>query len=120
MLAAITLLGILLWIDSNRVTTPDAIARRLHVLLPEYEIVESSDNMDRTASSWSDYCFTIRFTEPLDLDYLNHLKKIKTCSLSDGEYHLKDEKTDEWYAWLSISPENNTARIEYTFHDYLF
>lgn len=118
--AAMAFWGIFSWLNSNGASTPEAVAKKLHVKLPEYEIVESSDNMDRTASSWSDYCCTIRFTEPLDLDYLNHLKKMKTCSLSDGEYHLKDEKTDEWYAWISISPENNTARIEYTFHDYLF
>ncbi len=118
--AVMALLGIFSWLNSNSASTPEAVAKKLHVKLPEYEIVESSDNMDRTASSWSDYCCTIRFTEPLDSDYLNHLKKMKTCSLSDGEYHLKDEITDEWYAWISFSPENNTARIEYTFHDYLF
>lgn len=119
-LAVIALLGILLWLNSNSASAPEAVAKKLHVKLPEYEIVESSDNMDRTASTWSDYCCTIRFAEPLKLEYLYNLKKMKTCSLSDGEYHLKDEKTDEWYAWISISPEDNTARIEYSYHDYLF
>ena len=119
-LAVIALLGILLWLNSNSASTPEAVAKILHVKLPEYEIVESSDNMDRTASSWSDYCCTIRFSEPLKQEYLNNLKRMKTCSLSDGEYHLKDEKTDEWYAWISFSPGDNTARIEYSYHDCLF
>lgn len=118
--AAMALFGIFSWLNSNSVSTPDAIARKLHVKLPEYEIVESSDNMDRTASSWSDYCFTIRFNEPLKLEFLNNLRRMKTCYLTDGEYQLKDEKTDEWYAWIAFSPEDNTARIEYSYHDYLF
>jgi hypothetical protein len=118
--AAIALLVIFSWLNSNNASTPEAITKKLHVKLPAYEIVESSSNMDRTASSWSDYCFTIRFNEPLKLEFLNNLKRMKTCYLTDGEYQLKDEKTDEWYAWIAFSPEDNTARIEYSYHDYLF
>ena len=118
--AALSLFGILLWLISNNASTPEAIAKKLHVRLPAYEIVESSNNLDRTASSWSDYCFTIRFTEPLKQEFLNNLESMKTCRLSDGEYHLKDGTTDEWNAWITFSPEENIAHIEYTFHDYLF
>jgi hypothetical protein len=118
--AALAFWGIFSWLNSNNASTPEAIAKKLHVKLPAYEIVESSSNMDRTASSWSDYCFTIRFTEPLKPEYLNSLERMQTYNRSDGEYHLKDEITDEWYASISFSPEDNTARIEYSYHDYLF
>lgn len=118
--AALSLFGIILWLNSNNASTPEAIAKKLHVKLPAYEVVESSNNMDRTASSWSDYCFTIRFTKPLKQEFLNNLESMKTCNLADGIYHIKDEKVDEWNAWISFSPEDNIAQIEYTFHDYLF
>lgn len=118
--AAIALLVIFSWLNSNNASTPEAIAKKLHVKLPAYEIVESSNNMDRTASSWSDHCFTVRFTEPLKPEFLNSLERMQTCNRSDLEYHLIDEKTDEWYASISFSPEDNTARIEYSYHDYLF
>lgn len=118
--AALVFWGIFSWLNSNDVSTPEAIAKKIHVKLPAYEIVESSSNMDRTASSWSDYCFTIRFAEPLKPEYLNNLERMQTCNRSDLEYHLIDEKTDEWHASISFSPEDNTARIEYSYHDYLF
>ena len=118
--AALAFWGIFSWLNSNNASTPEAIAKKLHVKLPAYEIVEASSNMDRTASSWSDYCFTIRFTEPLKPEFLNGLERMQTCNRSDVEYNLKDEKIDEWYASISFSPEDNIARIEYAYHDYLF
>lgn len=117
---AVLFIGLFMFLDANFASTPDEIAKKLGVKLPAYEIVESSDNLDRTASCWTEYCYEIRFKEPLTPKYLKRLEKKKTCTIQEDVYTIEDENPDEWEGSIRFNTASNTARILYTFRDYLF
>ena len=45
------LLGLYLLLYSNQAFSPDAIAKKVGLKLPAYQITNADDNMDRTASA---------------------------------------------------------------------
>ena len=117
-IALILVLYLLLF--GNQATTPDAIAKKVGLKLPAYQITKSDDNMDRTASSWSDYYFEIEFELPLSEKLLQKAEKLKNCSREGNTYTIKQESPDEWAGYIKLYPEENRATLEYTFRDALF
>ena len=115
-----SLLGLYFLILGNQASTPDKIARKVGLRLPAYQITVADDNMDRTASSWSDYYFEIEFEDPLSEDYLQKVEKLKNCSREGNTYTIKKESPDEWAGYIKLYPEENRATLEYTFRDALF
>ena len=114
------LLGIYFLIFGNQATTPDAIAKKMGLKLPAYQITKADDNMDRTASAWSDYYFEIEFEKPLPEKFLQKVEKLKNCSREGNTYRIEKESPDEWAGYIKIYPEENRATLEYTFRDGLF
>ena len=114
------LLGIYFLIFGNLATTPDQIARKVGLKLPAYQITKADDNMDRTASSWSDYYYEIQFEEPLSERFLQKVEKLKNFSREGNTYTIKKESPDEWAGYIKLYPEENRATLEYTFRDALF
>ena len=114
------LLGIYFLIFGNQATTPDAIAKKMGLKLPAYQITKADDNMDRTASAWSDYYYEIEFQEPLSEDYLQKVERLKNCSREGNTYSIEKESPDEWAGYIKLYPEENRATLEYSFRDALF
>lgn len=114
------LLGIYFLIFGNQATTPDAIAKKMGLKLPAYQITKADDNMDRTASAWSDYYFEIEFEKPLPEMFLQKVEKLKNCSREGNTYRIEKESPDEWAGCIILYLEENRATIEYTFRDALF
>lgn len=114
------ILGLYLLLFGNQATTPDQIARKVGIRLPAYQIIMADDNMDRTASSWSDYYYEIQFEESLSEKYLQKVEKLKNCSREGNTYTIKKESPDEWAGYIKLYPEENRATLEYTFRDGLF
>ena len=114
------ILGLYLLLFGNQATTPDQIARKVGIRLPAYQIIMADDNMDRTASSWSDYYYEIQFEESLSEKYLQKVEKLKNCSREGNTYTIKKESPDEWAGYIKLYPEENRATLEYTFRDALF
>ena len=114
------ILGLYLLLFGNQATTPDQIARKVGLRLPSYQITRADDNMDRAASSWSDYYFEIEFEEPLSEDYLQRVEKLKNCTREGDAFRIEKESSDEWAGYIKLYPEENRATLEYTFRDALF
>ena len=114
------LLGLYLLLFSNQASTPDAIAKKVGLKLPAYQITNADDNMDRTASSWSDYYYEIEFEEPLSENFLRKVEKLKNCTREGNIYKIEKESPDEWAGYIKLYPEENRAILEYTFRDALF
>ena len=114
------LLGIYFLIFGNQATTPDAIAKKMGLKLPAYQITKADDNMDRTASAWSDYYFEIEFEKPLPEKFLQKVEKLKNCSREGNTYTIEKESPDEWAGYIKLYPDENRATLEYTFRDGLF
>ena len=114
------LLGLYLLLFSNQASTPDAIAKKVGLKLPAYQITNADDNMDRTASSWSDYYYEIQFKESLSEKYLQKVEKLKNCSREGNTFTIEKESPDEWAGYIKLYPEENRATLEYTFRDALF
>lgn len=116
----VLLLGLYFLLFGNQATTPDQIARKVGLRLPAYQITKADDNMDRTASSWSDYYYEIEFEEPLSEDYLQRVEKLKNCTREGDAFRIEKESSDEWAGYIKLYPEENRATLEYTFRDALF
>lgn len=114
------LLGIYFLIFGNQATTPDAIAKKMGLKLPAYQITKADDNMDRTASAWSDYYFEIEFEKPLSEKYLQKVETLKNCRHEGDIYTIEKEAVDEWAGYIKLYPEENRATLEYTLRDGVF
>lgn len=114
------LLGLCFFLFGNQATTPDAISKKVGLKLPAYQITKAEDNMDRTASSWSDYYYEIQFEEPLSDRFLQKVEKLKNCTRDGDTYTIEKESPDEWAGCIKLYPEENRATLEYTFRDGLF
>ena len=104
----------------NQASDPDQIDKKLGLKLPAYQITKVEDNLERTASVWTDYYFEITFEEPLPDRFLRKVAKHKYCIKKDSIYRIEKESPDEWAGFIEIYPEKNSATLEYTFRDYLF
>ncbi len=114
------LFGLYLLFFSNQASTPDAIAKKVGLKLPAYQITNADDNMDRTASSWSDYYYEIEFEEPLSENFLRKVEKLMNCTREGNTYKIEKESPDEWAGYIKLYPEENRATLEYTYRDALF
>ena len=119
-IVVVLILGLFLLLFGNQATTPDAIAKKVGLKLPAYQITKAEDNMDRTASAWSDYYFEIEFEKPLSEKYLQTVEKLKNCIREGNSYKIEKESPDDWAGYIKIYPEENRATLEYTFRDALF
>lgn len=114
------ILGLYLFLFGNQATTPDQIARKVGLRLPAYKITKADDNMDRTASSWSDYYYELEFEKPLSEKFLQKVEKLKNCRHEGDIYTIEKEAADEWAGYIKLYPEENRATLEYTFRDGVF
>ena len=114
------LFGLYLLFFGNQASTPDAIAKKVGLKLPAYQISNADDNMDRTASSWSDYYYEIEFKEPLSENFLQKVEKLMNCTREGNTYKIEKESPDEWAGYIKLYPEENRATLEYTYWDALF
>ena len=114
------LLGLYFFLFGNQATTPDQIARKVGMKLPAYQITKADDNMDRTASVWSDYYYEIEFEKPLSEKFLQKVEKLKNCTRDGDTYKIEKESPDEWAGYIKLYPDENRATLEYTFRDGLF
>ena len=114
------ILGLNFLLFGNRATNPDQIARKVGIKLPAYQITKVDDNMDRTASSWSDYYYEIEFEKPLSEKYIQKVEKLNNCTREGNTYTIKKESPDEWAGYIELYPEEGRATLEYTFRDGLF
>ena len=114
------ILGLYILLFGNQAPTPDAIAKKIGLKLPTYQITKADDNMDRTTSAWSDYYYEIEFEKPLSEKFLRKVEKLKNCSREGNTYTIEKESPDEWAGYIKLYPEENRATIEYTFRDALF
>ena len=114
------LFGLYLLFFSNQASTPDAIAKKVGLKLPAYQITNADDNMDRTASSWSDYYYEIEFKEPLSENFLRKVEKLMNCTREGNTYKIEKKSPDEWAGYIKLYPEENRATLEYTYRDALF
>ena len=114
------LFGLYLLFFSNQASTPDAIAKKVGLKLPAYQITNADDNMERTASSWSDYYYEIEFEEPLSENFLRKVEKLMNCTREGNTYKIEKESPDEWAGYIKLYPEENRATLEYTYRDALF
>lgn len=114
------LLGLYILLFGNQAATPDAIARKLGIILPPYQITKADDNMERTASAWSDYYYEIIFEDPLSEKFLQKVEKLKNCMREGNTYTIEKESPDEWAGYVKLYPKENRATLEYTFRDGLF
>jgi len=114
------LLGLYFFLFGNQATTPDQIARKVGLRLPAYQIIKVEDNMDRTASAWSDYYYEIEFEKPLCEKFLQKVEKLKNCTREGDAFRIEKESSDEWAGCIKLYPEENKATLEYTFRDALF
>lgn len=119
-IVVVLILGLFLLLFGNQATTPDAIAKKVGLKLPAYQITKAEDNMDRTASAWSDYYFEIEFEKPLSEKYLQTVEKLNNCIREGNSYKIEKESPDEWAGCIKLYPEENRATLEYTFRDALF
>ena len=101
------LLGLCLLLFSNQASTPDAIAKKVGLKLPAYQISNADDNMDRTASSWSDYYYEIVFDEPLSESFLRKVEKLENFTREGNTYKIEKESPDEWAGYITLFPEEN-------------
>ncbi len=113
-------IGLVLILDMNCASTPEQIARRVRLKLPEYEIIDSFDNLDRTASAWTCYDFDIEFKQPQDDGFIDSLKSNKYCTKEDGKYFLQNERDDSWFCIVVIDEEGRTAHLSYSYRDFFF
>lgn len=117
---AALMLGLCVLLFANRAGTPDGIARKAGLRLPAYRVTRAEDNLDRTASAWTNYLYEIEFEEPLTEAFLKKVGKMKTCTREGDAYIIEDGSPDEWSCLVRIYPEKNTATLEYDFWDALF
>ena len=114
------LLGLYLLLYSNQAFSPDAIAKKVGLKLPAYQITNADDNMDRTASAWSYYSYEIKFKEPLSEAYLHKVEKLQNCIHDGDTYIVSKESPDNWSGKVSIYSAEDRALLEYEFWDSLF
>lgn len=91
-----SLFGLYFLILSNQATTPDQIARKVGLRLPAYQIIKADDNLDRTASSWSDYYYEIVFDEPLSEKFLQKVERLKNCICEKNSFTIEKDFPDDW------------------------
>ena len=114
------ILGLYFLLFGNQASTPDQIARKVGLRLPAYKITKADDNMDRTASSWSDYYYEIQFEEPLSERFLQKVEELKNCTREGDTYKIEEESPDDWAGYIKLYPKENRATLEYTFRDAYF
>lgn len=121
--------GLMLWfsIDGWTAESPSRIAKEAGFKLPAYEIVEQYDNMDRTASAWSEYDYKVKLKEPLSDKQIKKLDKLVekdfrwTAKTENGiitgyEY---EEFTDDKYIVLRIYLNENIVTLSFSYRDIL-
>ena len=108
--------------DEHIATSPDRIASRAGFSLPDYDVISQDDNMNRTASAWSWYDWSVKTKKPLTDDEIAELKALVakddhwTYNAKKNEYSY--EKSDkEVMAMIVVSANDGTIRLNYSWYD---
>ncbi|MBQ3657418.1 MAG: hypothetical protein II956_11325 [Bacteroidales bacterium] len=111
---------------NNRVAkNPSLITDEAGFNLPSYTIVGQADNMDRSASAWSEYSWELKLNEPLSaksIDELNQLvKKDPNWSYDSSKriYKYVFVKEDSKNITITISVDTRVINMEYGWWDVL-
>ena len=107
----VLLLGLYSFLFGNQASSPDSIARKVGLRLPAYEITKAEDNMDRTASAWSDYYYEIQFKKPLSEKFIRKVEKQKNCTREGETLIVSDESPDSWSGKVYIYSKENRATL---------
>ena len=112
--------------DRNIASDPSKIASVAHFKLPDYEVIEQNDNMDRGTSAWSSYYWKVKFKDPLNEKSIKKLDKLAkkysnwTYKPEIKSYCYSDVDEGECNVSISINIEENTASMSYEWWDILF
>lgn len=107
--------------------SPDRIASKAGIHLPEYEILERWDNFDRGSSTWSEVGYTLQTKGELTRKYVKRLDRLvkKDAGWAPGDipgiylYH-RSSSGDNPELWLSVDADKGKIKITYTWWDMLF
>lgn len=108
--------GLIVWYDIENANTPQHIARRAQVSLPEYIVTRSDDNLIRAASAWTYYEFDIKFIEPLTDKDIQRFERQGMIINKDSIY-VMDFGNDDWNGTIMIDTESGEGYMFYTFWD---
>ncbi len=102
---------------------PNAIAHEANFDLPDYTVVSQSDNMEREASAWSSYAWTLKLKDSLsekDIEKLNELVKKDSNWSYDSEKHIYKynyDKPESKYFFIEIHIDTGVVNMEYNWYD---
>ena len=82
----------------------------------DYEIVSQSDNLERGASAWDCYDYSLKIKDDpqalkSQLDEL--VAKHENWTFQDGQYVFNKEKEDSWDLSIYVNLHNSEIHIEY-------
>lgn len=121
------LIFILMFYDSfkheYRAKNPERIASYADFDLPDYDVVESDNNMERSASSYSAYDWQLKLKHPLTKEEISELDNLVE---DDAEwsydkqsrqytYHVEG---DSPYVNICIDVKTHTVDMEYEWEDW--
>lgn len=120
--------AILYFTYPNRVSSnPDRIASKAGIHLPDYTIVERSDNFDRSSSAWSEVAYTLQATEPLSSKFTRRLDRLVEKNSGwfhgrlPGVYQFRSSSSDDDpVVGVSVNTETGEIHVFYTWWDMLF
>ena len=93
--------------DNRIAQDPALIAREANFDLPDYTIIDKSDNMDREASAWSSYSWQLKLNNPLSEKSIEELNK-----LVKQDSHWSYDSSSRIYKYKFQEEENKTISIE--------
>ena len=107
--------------DSVVASHPSWIASKADFDLPQYDVVSRDDNMDRSASAWSEYNWDLKLKEPLTEDQKEELDQLvkndSRWAWSDVSkcYHFEQPESEDQDASISITVYPNDRRVYITY-----
>ena len=105
--------------------SPKKIANEAGFKLPDYDVVEQYDNMDRGASAWSNYTWIVKLKEPLsdkDIKRLNRLVEKERQWIYDKKthtYQYNQNPEDGPCITIIVDVDKTQVRLEYMWWDWL-
>ena len=115
----ILIVGIKIWYSMSNADCPAKIERRAHVSLPEYRLTDKYDNLDRSASTWTEYGFDIEFKEPFSEKSIRKLKR-QGFEMDKDSVYGKGFCGGCWSGTILVDPNSGAGYMFYTFNDFLW
>ena len=111
--------------DNRIAKDPSLIADEANFYLPDYTVVDKSDNMERSASAWSSYSWKLKLNNPLSekkIEELNKLVKTDTNWSYDSSKHIYKyvfEEEGSKSISIEIIVDSGLINMEYSWWDML-